>query len=236
MQKTLALLALLFIVPATASAQVVKELVGKYRMEVQGGDVLELRDDGSATLAGDETRWSATGNHIRVGSDLMQYTLQGNRLVLTLGPVQLVWKKIGGKGDGQGPAPMQNSPAKAAVPPAPTGNSQDQQARQLLTSSVWCSFTYNKVSGASSSSRVIFRPDGVLAMNRGGETYSSGYGGTYAGQSNSADTMLWKVENLRLYVDQRKGAGFQDANLSAARNSNGAVILHADGREYSMCR
>lgn len=40
----------------------------------------------------------------------------------------------------------------------------------------WCSFTYNKVSG------------------------------TYAGQSNNASAMRWKLENLRLLLDQGAGA------------------------------
>jgi hypothetical protein len=72
-----------------------------------------------------------------------------------------------------------------------------------------------------------------MSINGGAETYSSGYGGTYAGQSNTAGAMRWKLENLRLYVDQ--GAGYQDVGLTASKNSNGYVILRADGREYSMC-
>jgi hypothetical protein len=116
-----------------------------------------------------------------------------------------------------------------------TGNPQDAHARQVLTSSAWCSFTYNKVSGTSTTRKVVFRPDGVLTINGGAETYSSGYGGTYAGQSSSGGTMLWKVENLRLLIDQRNGTGFQDIGLTTSKNSNGYPILHAEGREYAMC-
>jgi hypothetical protein len=47
--------------------------------------------------------------------------------------------------------------------------------------------------------------------------------------------MQWKLENLRLFVDQGDGARFQDIGLTATRNSNGSVILHAGGREYAMC-
>jgi hypothetical protein len=114
-------------------------------------------------------------------------------------------------------------------------STQDAQARQLLTSSAWCSFTYNKVSGTSTTRKVVFRPDGMMTINGGAETYSSGHGGTVAGQSRSQGAMRWKMENLRLYVDQGGGSGFQDVGLDATRNSSGSIILHADGREYAMC-
>jgi hypothetical protein len=127
--------------------------------------------------------------------------------------------------------------ARSAVgaTPAATGNEQDVQARQVLTNSAWCSFTYNKISGTSTTRKVVFRRDGVMTINGGAETYSSGYGGSYAGQSNSGGAMRWKLENLRLLIDQGSGTGFQDIGLTATQNSNGSVILRAEGREYAMC-
>ena len=65
--------------------------------------------------------------------------------------------------------------------------------------------------------------------------YSSGSGGSYAGQSSNGSAARWKVENLRLYGDAMDGAGFQDLGLTASRNSSGSIILNAGGREYSMC-
>lgn len=237
MLKTLVSLALLCIIPATSWAQVRKELVGKYRMEVQGGDTLELRADGTASLAGENMKWAARGNQLQVGPDVMTYALQGDRLVVNIGVVQLVWKKLGG---GNSLSPMAKAATKANAPAASAtrnaGNPQDAQARQILTGSAWCSFTYNQVSGTSTTRKVVFRPDGVMTLNGGAETYSSGYGGAYAGQSSSGGTMLWKVENLRLLIDQRNGAGFQDIGLTTSKNSNGYPILHAEGREYTMCR
>jgi hypothetical protein len=224
MRKTLVLITMLCIPALDASAQVVKGLVGRYQMEVPDGDVLELRADGSATLAGEATTWSGRGKTLRVGPDDMDYTLEGGRLVLSMGSVRISWKKLGAKAS----APVR--PAKDAG-----ANPQDAQARQLLTSSAWCSFTYNKVSGTSTTRKVIFRPDGAMTINGGAETYSSGHGGTFAGQSRSQGAMRWKMENMRLYVDQGGGAGFQDVGLDATRNSNGSIILHADGREYAMC-
>jgi hypothetical protein len=235
--KIILSLALFFVLPSASWAQVNKELVGKYQMDVQDGDILELRADGSASLAGDNMKWSTRGNQLQVGPDQMTYVLQGDRLVVNVGVVQLVWKRIG-KG-ANSLSPMARAASKANMPEAPTaqhsGNPQDAQARNVLTSTAWCSFTYNKVSGTSTTRKVVFRPDGVMTINGGAETYSSGYGGTYAGQSSSGGMMLWKVENLRLLIDARNGTGFQDIGLTTSKNSNGYPILHADGREYAMC-
>lgn len=233
---TLALLALLLMISTTAFAQIAAELVGKYRMDVEGGDVLELRANGSAAMAGEETTWSATGNQLSIGPDVMQYQLQGDQLLLTMGTFQIPWKRIGGGVKSSTP-PQEKATAEAQARQPVTGAAAaDQEAKQLLTSTAWCSFTYSQVSGTSTTRKVIFRPDGVMTMNDGAETYSSGYGGTYAGQSQSAGAMRWKLENLRMYVDQGDGAGFQDIGLTATKNSNGYVILHAAGREYSMCQ
>ena len=235
MARTLITLLLLFGLSSTSLAQPAKTLAGTYRMDVQGGDTLVLNVDGTATLAGETTTWSATDNRLSIGPDVMPYTLQGDRLILTVGPVQTVWKKVGNAKKGL-PQKQKAATEKKAAQPETSTPDADREAKRVLTGSAWCSFTYNKTSGTSTTRKVIFRPDGVMTVNGGAETYSSGYGGTVAGQSSSANAMLWKLENLRLYVDQRDGAGFQDIGLTATKNSNGYVILHAGGREYSMCR
>lgn len=241
MLKTFFILVLLVLGPTLVSAQVAKELVGKYQMDVQDGDFMELRSDGSASMAGEETRWSARGNQLTVGTDVMSYSLAGGRLVVMFGPVQLAWKKVGGAPKGLTPMEKVARGAQghqAQGPAAAGGNAQgaqDAQARQMLMSTAWCSFTYNKHSGTSTTRKVVFHPDGVMTINGGRETYSSGYAGTYAGQSNSSGAMQWKLDNLRLFVDQGDGSGFQDIELKATRNSNGYTILHAGGLEYSMC-
>jgi hypothetical protein len=241
-------LALCAAVPARAATP--KELVGKYQMEVQGGDELELRADGTAAMAGEETRWSAAGDQLTVGPDTMKYRYDGAHLVLAMGSVELSWRRLGPP---QKQSPMQKAAAKAQAAPqgqragqaaagpaqqqqAGGGNPQDQQARQLLLSSAWCSFTYNQHTGTSTTQRVVYRPDGTLLVNAGGETYNSGANGTFAGQSATGSTYRWKVENLRLYIDNGQGQGFQDIGLTAERNSSGYPILKALGREYSMCK
>jgi hypothetical protein len=258
----LALAAIVFSAPLAAMAQASAALVGRYQLDVAGGDMLELRADGSATMAGGSTRWSVRGNQLTVGPDVMNYVLQPDRLLLNVGGTLLVWKKLGATVP---LTPMQAAAANAAnanrnansadppgnaatpnrsaalgptAPPAPPGGGdpRDGQARQLLLGSAWCSFNYNKVSGTSTTQRVVFRPDGQLLVNGGVETYNSGRNGSYAGQSSNSGAMRWRLENLRLLIDAGDGTGWQDVNLDATRNSNGSVILHSQGREYAMCR
>ena len=118
---------------------------------------------------------------------------------------------------------------------AQTGDQQDAQIRQVLTANAWCSFSYNKISGASHTRRVVFQSDGMVFTTGGGETYSSGRAGTVSSQSSSRQAARWKVYQQRVYADPMDGSGFQDLGVTASRNSNGYLILKSDGREYSMC-
>ena len=225
MWKHLAVAALVGLVALAAEAQAPASLVGRYQLDVVGGDVLELRADGSATLAGDSTRWSVRGSQLIVGPDAMNFVLQPDRLLLNMGGTLLVWKKLGA-----------TAPGLTAPAPSGGGDPRDGQARQLLLGSAWCSFTYNKVSGTSTTQRVVFRPDGQMFVNGGGETYNAGGNGSYAGQSSNSSAMRWRLQNLRLLIDAGDGSGWQDVNLDASRNSSGSVILRSQGREYAMCR
>jgi hypothetical protein len=138
--------------------------------------------------------------------------------------------------------PAQPSPAGQAQVPTPNanqaGSAADEQARQMLMSSAWCSFSYkagmNYGNGVSNSSRVVFRPDGTMFMGTGSDSYYSGNAGSVAGQGVGQNVMRWKVQNLRLLVDS--GQGFQDIGLEAYKNSAGYPILKAQGKEYSMCK
>ncbi|MES2260408.1 MAG: hypothetical protein V4724_17945 [Pseudomonadota bacterium] len=248
--------AMLCCISGAPLAQTPKELVGTYQMEVADGDILQLRADGSASLAGEESTWTAKNGQLRLGNETIPYRMNNGHLVLTMGPVQMSWKRInaGGAaatplqraaeraaraGGGNGASPGRSSNADDAAMAgggAQSGSPQDTQSREVLMSTAWCSFTYSKVSGTSTTRRVVFRRDGTLTVAGGAETYSSGYGGTVSGQSSNASTMRWSFQNQRLYIDQGAGQGMQDVGLTATRNSNGSIILHADGREYSMCR
>jgi hypothetical protein len=92
MVKAFATLLLLLFVCVSTFAQTSRALVGKYQMDVQGGDILELRPDGTATLAGELTRWTVKGNLLTVGTDVMPFVLQDGYLILSVGPVRVAWR------------------------------------------------------------------------------------------------------------------------------------------------
>jgi hypothetical protein len=115
------------------------------------------------------------------------------------------------------------------------GQSQEAAFSQLLQSSPWCSFRYNKITGYSNSTRYRFYQNGNYAVGSQGEGYSSGAGGTFGSQSNSGNSGRWAVRNGMFLMS--KGQGEMGAvNVSVKTNSNGAPIIVADGVEYSQCR
>ena len=106
--------AVLLAAQGAVCAQVKPALVGRYQLDVPGGDVLELRADGSVTMAGDGTRWSVQGNQLTVGPDVMNFVLQPNRLLLNVGGTLPVWKKLGAVAP---LTPLQAAAAQAAHKP-----------------------------------------------------------------------------------------------------------------------
>ncbi|MEO8634568.1 MAG: hypothetical protein ABI587_04730 [Gemmatimonadales bacterium] len=145
------------------------------------------------------------------------------------------------------PAPNSTGPlattpprGQAPVPAAGGGTPQDQQVRQLLLSSPWCSFTYSQTSGATHTSRNVFYADGRLAVNtnaEGGTVNQFGGGnvgtGSVYSQSQGGSVVQWQVQGGQLYLDA--GQGMQPVRMSVTRNSNGYPIITADGKEYSQC-
>jgi hypothetical protein len=135
-------------------------------------------------------------------------------------------------------APAAKAPAeKAQRAPsssvAASGN--DGQIAQFLMRTPWCTFWFNQTSGASGKERVVFGNDGWVVQQKGGETYSSGYGGVYAGQHNSGNRARWRVRNAMLELSQ-DGANWAPQRLEVTRNSSGAPIIKADGKEYMQCQ
>ncbi|MEK6734348.1 MAG: hypothetical protein AABY27_04495 [Pseudomonadota bacterium] len=111
---------------------------------------------------------------------------------------------------------------------------QDSQLAQLILSSAWCSFSYNSVSGASSSSRYKYFSDGTFSYGSQAETYSSGYGGTYAGGSQSGDSGRWSLNGNQMTLTFNNGQQLSSI-LQINYNSNGYPIIVADGTEFSKC-
>ncbi len=110
------------------------------------------------------------------------------------------------------------------------------QLAELLLSSLWCSFSYNKISGASSTKRVQFRSDGTWLEWSRYEGYSSGSGGTMASQHDATGGGNWKAEGNQLFMSSQQSPMLQPVEFTVNRNSNGYPIIHAGGVEYSQCR
>ena len=58
-------------------------------------------------------------------------------------------------------------------------------SENLLLSSAWCTFRYNKVTGYSNTTRLVFNRNGTYSKGGRGEGYSSGRGGSMASQHDS---------------------------------------------------
>ncbi|HUP94394.1 MAG TPA: hypothetical protein VM164_05755 [Burkholderiales bacterium] len=107
-------------------------------------------------------------------------------------------------------------------------------SNELLLSSAWCSFSYNKTTGYSSSKRVSFSPDGRYSSGARREGGSSGPQGSVYSQSDGSGGGRWRIERGELYMSE--GGGFEHVQTLVTRNNNGYPIIVADGIEYSQCR
>ena len=124
---------------------------------------------------------------------------------------------------------------KTSGKPAPKKASEKDELSALLLSSPWCSFSYNKVSGAANTKRVQFHGDGTWSDNSRYEGYSGGDGGSMASQHDSGSAGQWRVEGDRLFMSG-PDLNLVPVDLQVRQNSNGYPILLADGVEYAQCK
>ena len=117
---------------------------------------------------------------------------------------------------------------------APASAYTDQEISNALMANAWCSFSYNQTTGYSHSKRGVFSADGSLNVSSNNEGGSSGYGGSYYGQSRGGDNYGWRVQGGVLYLSE--GGSWGAHTLGAKNNSNGSLILIVDGTEWSSCR
>jgi len=108
-------------------------------------------------------------------------------------------------------------------------------SNELLLSSAWCTFTYNKTTGYSNTTRVRFNKNGTYGTGGRAEGGSSGKYGSYASQNDSSGAGRWKVNKGELYLSQGRGE-LGHVNTVVKRNSSGYPIILADGVEYSQCK
>jgi hypothetical protein len=117
------------------------------------------------------------------------------------------------------------------IPPAYAS----EMSNDLLTSSAWCTFTYNKTTGYSNTTRVHFNANGTYGTGGRSEGYSSGSGGSMASQHDSAAGGRWKVVKGELFMSE--GAGrLEPVATMLKRNNNGYPIIVANRVEFSQCR
>ena len=177
---------------------------------------IELGQDGTTAINGIRYRYTADARVITlVGADgtfRFPYQLKGDVLSLLINGA------------------VQNYRCAAPGTSAQGGGGVSES---LMLSSAWCTFSYNKVTGYSNSTRWVFNSNGTYSQGGRGEGYSSGYGGSMASQHNSRNGGLWKVVNGELYL----GAGIpQPVRTVVKRNNNGSVVVVADGVEYAQCK
>lgn len=191
------------------------------------------------------------------------YSVKGGRLVIAMDGEMITLEKIGGPAPAKGktgkavPVPegmeglspeevamlQQMMAAQGGQPAAGNAAKAPKAAKagtdelsQFLMRNAWCTFTFNKTSGASSKSRAVFFPDGTFSGNAQSEGYSSGYGGTMASQHDSGDSGEWKVMNGKLHLrNAETGNQWVLQELQITRNSNGSPIINAGGKEYMVC-
>lgn len=176
---------------------------------------IELGRDGTTVVNGNKYRYTADANVITLtGSDgifRFPYQLQGEVLrVLVNG------------------APQTFRCAAQGVAPQRSGDLSEN----LLLSSAWCTFSYNKITGYSNTTRWVFNPNGTFGKGGRAEGYSSGSGGSMASQRNSSGGGRWKVINGELYLGQDS----QPVKGVLKRNNNGYPIIVVNGVEYSQCK
>jgi hypothetical protein len=140
------------------------------------------------------------------------------------------WLEKNGQG-GQQQQPERNQPRAQQ----PQGGAMNDQLSQLLLSSAWCSFSYNKISGTTKQTRVQYFRNGTWAVGGQTETYNSGANGTVAGQYNNNNGGLWEVRNGQLWGSYGNAPLQLVQPFSVTRNSNGYPIINSLGVEYSMC-
>ena len=182
---------------------------------------IELKRDGTTEVNGIKYRYSANGSVITLagmdGTFNIPYQLKGETLVVLVNGQVQTFKCV----------------VPGTTPEVNASGGSGQLSEQLLLSSAWCTFSYNKVTGYSNSTRYVFYPDGTYGTGSRGEGYSSGYGGTMASQHDSRTLGRWKVVNGVLYLGQ---TSLQPVQAYLKRSSNGPLTVVADGTEYVQCK
>ncbi len=223
------------------------KLAGSWTLD--GEPFCTLKADGTGSFDEDRIRWGVKGDELVItGEDETErvpYTLAGDSLTLHMGGIPITLTRVGKAGKAQGKVvqvsgtqPSGGEEAKEAAKKEPAARGAGKDAlSQLLVSSAWCSFSFNKHSGTTSRSRVQFLPDGSWSSGGQAETYHSGASGSVAGQYNSGGGGQWAVKGGQLFMsDPPETPSLEPIEpFSVTKNSNGSPIINAMGKEYARC-
>jgi len=108
-------------------------------------------------------------------------------------------------------------------------------SNELLLSSAWCTFSYNKTTGYSNTTRVHFNKNGTYGTGGRAEGSTSGKYGSYSSQNDTSGGGRWKVTKGELYMSQGRGE-LGIVRTVVKRNNSGYPIILADGVEYMQCK
>ena len=108
-------------------------------------------------------------------------------------------------------------------------------SNELLLSSAWCTFSYNKTTGYSNTTRVRFSKNGTYSTGGRAEGSTSSKSGSFASQKDSRSNGRWKSVKGELYKSKGNGE-LGLVRTVVKRNSSGYPIIIADGVEYSQCK
>lgn len=225
------MLPLIVVLVLTGTPKADPKLAGRWILA--GETFCTLKADGSGEFDGSALRWGVEGGQLVLTSEgeteRVAYTLSGDTMTLNMGGFPITLTRASKAAKAQ-PAPSASK--------APAGRAAgNDQLSQLLLSSAWCSFSYNKHSGATSQSRVRFLPNGSWTSASQAETYNSGAYGTVAGQYNGGSGGQWSVKSGQLYMSNPPEVPMLQPvqPFSVTLNSNGAPIINAMGKEYMRC-
>lgn len=228
-------------------------VVGTWQM--MGVPFATFEKNGTCVLAGEPCTWKAQNDTLIITADgeseVIPFAVTADTLTLVEGDEPVRLSRVGAAPAAPPPPTAPTTPPTTTAPPnawappptnAPALDPKDPLA-QLLLSSAWCSFKYNKTTGYSSQTRVQYFNDGSWRVGARSEGGSSGPNGSVYGQTDSTSVGRWSVAKGQFwfaYPPQQPGlppGPLFPVALKVTRNSNGyPIITSPDGSEYSMCQ
>jgi hypothetical protein len=108
---------------------------------------------------------------------------------------------------------------------------QDNSLSNILTSSAWCSMSYDKSTNTVRQARAVFSNNGSYRMERHGEGFLSTSESALLGDMTVQGT--WKAANGTLLL--ATAGRFEQVDFQLTMSANGLPILLMDGKDFARC-